>query len=94
MALQLERSLNGLAYVRIVVHDQHAPAPNLGRLHQRPFTPGLHASTDPEESTTQSLCGRGEHVTAKPGGRRHDTQVEHRNLSKPHPKLRDLLNAS
>jgi hypothetical protein len=35
VALEFERGLNGVAYVRIVVYDQYAPAPNLSRIHQR-----------------------------------------------------------
>jgi hypothetical protein len=65
MALQLERGLDSLAYVRIVVDDQYAPAWNVNRLHQRPFILGLHASNDPEEPRTKTMRA-GRFVTAKP----------------------------
>jgi hypothetical protein len=43
VALKFECSLNSVAHVRIVVHDQHAPATTVSRLHQRLFIAGLHA---------------------------------------------------
>jgi hypothetical protein len=33
MALELKRGLDGLAHVRIVVHDEHAPSASVSRVH-------------------------------------------------------------
>ena len=90
VALQLERGLDRLAHVRIVVHDQHTPAPNPLRLHQRPFIPGFHAFADPEDPS--ATPARARRPTSRPTtGETHTAQVEQRNLSRTRSKLRACL---
>ena len=69
--LELERGFDGVAHVRIIVHDEHAPAPDIRRIHRqslcagdrqlaesfvRELEPGVDGLTLEREHREDALC--------------------------------------